>query len=56
MTALTEYQKALVRERLAALTAEHSRAVDRMKKDYAAERKRLETMLRIGCPQRISTA
>jgi hypothetical protein len=55
MSELTEYQKALVRERLAALSAEHYRAVDSIEKDYAAERKRLETMLRFGCPQRIAT-
>lgn len=55
MSELTEYQKVLVRERLNELTVEHDRAVDRMEKDYAAERKRLETMLRIGCPQRIAT-
>ena len=49
--ALTEDQKTLVRERIAALAAEHYQAVDHLEKDYAAERKRLETMLRIGCPK-----
>ena len=56
MKRLTEDQKMLVRERIATLAAEYYRAIDRMEKDYAAERKRLEDMLRFGCPQRIVAA
>jgi len=53
MSDLTDEQKLLVRERINTLTAEHFQRIDRLEKDFVKERKRLEDMLRFGCPRKI---
>lgn len=51
---LTEAQRVLIRERIASLTVEHYRKLDRLVTDFEAERRRLEEMLRLGfVPQRL---
>ena len=51
---LTEAQRVLIRERIASLTVEHYRKLDRLVTDFESERRRLEEMLRLGfVPQRL---
>lgn len=56
MVKLTEEQRSLVSDKINAITAEHFRAMKRLRKDFEAERSRLERMLRADFVPQIITA